>query len=154
MKKMKISLLCMVLMCLGCLPATQQEILQLTTAVSAIVPAVEAAVLNESEETQEEIGVILGRVTEINEAVATAEGPIEAIESGWNASEPFNPYYGYGAAAIALIKLFFDNKKKKETETKYAAAKIGIEKFRNDNPSKSKELYSNIGEARKAKNIT
>jgi hypothetical protein len=51
------------------------------------------------------------------------------------------------------LKLFTDNKKKKEVEDKYAAAKQGMDKFRNENPEKAAELYNAVGEARKAKKV-
>lgn len=36
---------------------------------------------------------------------------------------------------------------------KYSAAKVGMDKFRNENPDKAAELYKDVGEARKAKKI-
>ncbi len=85
----------------------------------------------------------------VKEAIADAKDPIEAAEKGWDASKPFNPYYGYGAAIIAILKLFSAAKEKKEVEAKYSAAKNGMDKFRNDNPDKAKELYEDVGAARK-----
>ena len=137
----------------GCLPASQQEVQTLTDIVNQIVPAVREAVSTSSEETRDRVEVVLGQVEQVNEAVATAEDPIEAVSKGWDASKPFNPYYGYGAAIIAALKLFTDSRKKKEVEDKYAAAKIGMDKFRNENPDKAAELYNDIGEARKAKKV-
>ena len=137
----------------GCLPASQQEVQTLTGIVNQIVPAVREAVSTSSEETRDRVEVVLGQVEEVNEAVATAEDPIEAVSKGWDASKPFNPYYGYGAAIIAALKLFTDSRKKKEVEDKYAAAKIGMDKFRNENPDKAAELYNDINEARKAKKV-
>ena len=137
----------------GCIPATQQEVQTLTNAVNQIVPLVREAVSESSEDTRDKIEIVLGQVEEVNEAVATADDPIEALSKGWDASKPFNPYYGYGAAALALLKLFGDSKKKKVIEDKYAATKVGIEKFRNENAEGGVELYKVIGEARKAKKI-
>ena len=137
----------------GCLPASQQEVQTLTGIVNQIVPAVRDAVSTSSAETRDRVEVVLGQVEQVNEAVATAEDPIEAVSKGWDASKPFNPYYGYGAAIIAALKLFTDGRKKKEIEDKYAAAKIGMDKFRNENPDKAAELYNDIGEARKAKKV-
>jgi len=150
---MKKLLLIPLLFLVGCMPASQQEVLELTNLVGQIVPAVREVVSTSSEDTKEKVEVVLSQVEEINESVATAEDPIDAIEQGWKASEPFNPYYGYGAAVIALLKIFGDNRKKRELENKYSAAKIGMDKFRNENPDKAAELYTNIGEARKAKKI-
>jgi len=137
----------------GCMPASQQEVMNLTNTVEQIVPLVREAVSTSSEETRDKVEIVLGQVEEVNEAVVTAESPVEAVEKGWKASEPFNPYYGYGAAAIALFKLFTDNRKKKEIENKYSAVKLGMDKFRNENPDKAAELYNDVGEARKAKKV-
>lgn len=137
----------------GCMPASQQEVLDLTGIVNQIVPAVREAVSTSSEDTKEKIEVVLGQVEEVNKAVAAAEDPVEAIEKGWKASEPFNPYYGYGAAVLALLKVLNDGRKKKELEGKYSAAKVGIDKFRNENPDKALELYNDVGEARKVKKV-
>jgi len=151
---MKKLIVLVLLLVAGCMPASQQEVMNLTGIVRQIMPAVREAVSTSSEETRNKVEVVLGQVEEVNKAVATAEDPIEAIEKGWKASEPFNPYYGFGAAALALLKLFGDNKKKKELENKYSAAKIGMDKFRNENPEKAAELYTDVGEARKAKKVT
>jgi hypothetical protein len=150
---MRYKVLVILILCAGCLPASQQEVIDLTNTVNQIVPAVREAVSASSEETRDKVEIVLGQVEEVNEAVATAEDPVEAVEKGWKASEPFNPYYGYGAAALALLKLFTDTKKKKEIENKYSAAKVGMDKFRNENPDKAAELYNDVGEARKAKKI-
>lgn len=133
----------------GCLPATRQDIMNLTGAVSQILPVVREVV----GEDNEKIDKVLADVETINEKVADADTPMEAVEKGWKASEPFNPYYGYGAAILAALKLFSDNKKKKEVESKYSAAKVGMDKFRNANPDKAAELYNDVGDARKAKKI-
>ena len=141
-----------VLTCLlvaGCMPATQQEVLNLTDTVSQIVPIVR----EEFGKGNAKIEKVLTDVETINEAVATAESPVEVVSKGWDASKPFNPYYGYGAAVLALLKIFGDNKKRKEIENKYSAAKVGMDKFRNENPDKAAELYNDVGDARKAKKI-
>lgn len=145
-------LLVVMLCCAGCLPASQQEVKDLTNLVSGIVPLVQTAVSESSEDTKDKIDIVLGQIVEVNDAVATAEDPIEAVSKGWDASKPFNPYYGYGAAILAALKLFTDGKKKKEVEDKYAAMKVGVEKFRNENDG-AKDLYVAIGDARKAKKI-
>lgn len=150
---MKTLIVIALLLVAGCLPASQQEVQTLTNMVNQIVPAVREAVSTSSEETRDKVEIVLGQVEEVNKAVATADDPIEALSKGWDASKPFNPYYGYGAAALALLKLFGDNKKKKVIEDKYAAAKIGMDKFKNENPDKAAELYTDVGEARKAKKI-
>lgn len=142
-------LLIPILLVAGCLPASRQEVLELTNFVKEIIPVVREV----GGADNEKIDRLLTDIEKVNEAVATAPDPVAAIETGWKASEPFNPYYGYGAAALALLKLFTDSKKKRELESKYSAAKIGMDKFRNENPDKATELYNDVGEARKAKKI-
>lgn len=144
--KRKVLLAMMLVLLCGCIPASQQEVRDLTGLVKEVVPLIR---VDASERTAE----VLDKIEVVNEAVATADDPVEAISKGWDASKPFNPYYGYGAAALALLKLFGDNKKKKIIEDKYAATKVGIEKFRNENGDGGVELYKIIGEARKAKKI-
>ena len=157
---MKWLMIVVVLFAAGCMPASQQEVIELTGIVSQIVPAVRAAVSASSEETKENIEVVLGQVEEVNEAVATAETPVEAIEQGWDATKLWNPYYGYGALALSIFKLLQGRQEKKTLEgnlavigNKYSAAKMGMDKFRNENPEKGAELYNDVGEARKAKKI-
>jgi len=144
----------------GCMPASQQEVQTLTNMVKQIVPVVREVVSTSSEETRNKVEVVLGQVEEVNEAVATAEDPVEAIEKGWNATELWNPYYGYGALALSIFKLLQGRKEKTalkgnlaSIENKYSAAKIGMDKFRNENPDKAAELYNDVGEARKAKKV-
>ena len=117
-------LVVMTLLSLSCLPATQQEVQTLTETVKMIMPAVREAVSASSEDTKEKIEVVLEQVEEINEAVATADDPIEAIEKGWAASEPFNPYYLYGTGVLALIRLW---QKKKESDNALEEVVIGVE---------------------------
>ncbi len=88
---MKKVIVVMFLLVAGCIPASQQEVLNLTTSVEQILPAVREAVSTSSEETRDKVEIVLGQVEEVNEAVATAETPIEAIRSGVAASSPFNP---------------------------------------------------------------
>ena len=121
---MKTILVIVILFVSGCLPATQQEVQTLTETVKMIMPAVREAVSASSEDTKEKIEVVLGQVEEINEAVATADDPIEAIEKGWAASEPFNPYYLYGTGVLALIRLW---QKKKESDNSLEEVVIGVE---------------------------
>ncbi len=150
---MKKFIICAVLLlCAGCLPATQQEVIALTDAVDGIIPVVREVAAESSQETKDKIEIVLGQVEEMNEAVATAEDPIEAISKGWDASQPFNPYYGYGAAILAALRLLTVGKEKKLVEDKYAAMKVGVEKFRGDHDG-APDLYKDIGNARKANKI-
>jgi hypothetical protein len=61
------------------------------------------------------------------------------------------------AGAISLIAtLAYGYIKRKDLigmTNKYSAAKVGMDKFRNENPEKAAELYNDVGEARKAKKI-
>lgn len=101
----------------GCIPASQQEVLDLTNTVSQIVPAVreEVAKANVS------IEGVLTKVEEVNEAVATAEDP---LEKGWSVTESWNPYYGIGVLGISLWKLL---QKKKESDNALEEVVIGVE---------------------------
>ena len=76
----------------GCLPASQQEVLDLTNTVNQIVPLVREVVATSSDDTKDKIEIVLGQVERVNEAVATADDPVEAVKSGVAASSPFNPY--------------------------------------------------------------
>ena len=100
----------------GCLPASQQEVQTLTDAINQIVPAVREAVSTSSEETRDNVEIVLERVEEINESVATAESPIEAIKSGVAATSPFNPYAVPILAGITILEaLGIFREKKKNT---------------------------------------
>ena len=100
----------------GCMPASQQEVMDLHNTVNQLLPAVREAVSASSEETKEKVEIVLSQVEKVNEAVATAEDPVEAIEKGWGATKDFNPYYGWGACALAIYKLLQGNKEKKNLE--------------------------------------
>ena len=153
-------MLVLLLLVAGCVPATQQEVVTLTEAFKQIVPVVREAVSTSSEETKEKVEIVLGQVEKINKAVATADDPVDALDKGWNATKLWNPYYGYGALALSILKILQDKKEKTtlngnlaSIENKYSAAKIGMDKFRNENPNKATELYNDVGDARKAKKI-
>ena len=100
----------------GCIPASQQEVQTLTNTVNQIVPLVREAVSASSEDTRDKIEIVLGQVEEVNEAVATAETPIEALKSGVAASSPFNPYAVPILAGIGILEaLGILREKKKNT---------------------------------------
>ena len=100
----------------GCLPASQQEVQTLTDMVNQIVPAVREAVSTSSEETRDRVEIVLGQVETINDAVATAETPIEAIKSGVAATSPYNPYAVPILAGITILEaLGIFREKKKNT---------------------------------------
>ena len=125
MKKVRWLLLVVVLMFAGgCLPATQQEVIELTSIVREIVPAVRASVAASSDDTRERIEVVLGQVEEVNDAVATAEDPVDALEKGWGTTAGWNPYYGYGVLGLGILRLF---QKKRESDTALEEVVVGIE---------------------------
>jgi len=122
----------------GCMPASQQEVQTLTDTVNQIVPAVREAVSTSSKDTQQKVEVVLGQVEKVNEAVATAEDPVEAIEKGWGATKDFNPYYGWGALGIAVVKMVMDDKKKKNLEK-------GINRVKGEStPEVAKQIHDTI----------
>ena len=134
----KVIVLVVLLFVAGCMPASQQEVMNLTNMVNQIVPAVREAVSNSSEDTKEKVDVVLSQVEKVNEAVATAEDPVEAIEKGWGATKDFNPYYGWGALGIALVKMFKDDKKKKALEK-------GINRVKGEaSPEIAKQIHDTI----------
>ena len=117
---MKKLMLVALLLVAGCLPATQQEVVTLTETVSQIVPVVRKEVAKANVQIEN----VLTKVEEANEAAATAEDPVEAIEKGWGTTETWNPYYGYGVLGIGLLKLW---QKKKESDNSLEEVVIGVE---------------------------
>lgn len=147
----------LLIFCAGCI--SQSDIDNLTGKVDLIVPTVREVVIAATGETDEKLEKVLTDVETVNEAVKEADTPQEAISKGIEASRPFNPYADQMNAVLGLVTILggaFIRKQandKKKVENRYEAAKIGLDKFRNDNPEKAKELYDDIGEARKAKKI-
>ena len=135
---MKMLIVIALLFVAGCMPASQQEVMDLMNTVNQIVPAVREAVSTSSEDTKDKVEIVLGQVEEINEAVATAEDPVEAIEKGWGATKDFNPYYGWGALGIAVVKMVLDDKKKKNLEK-------GINRVKGEaSPEIAKQIHDTI----------
>lgn len=97
---MKQLLLISILLVAGCLPATQTEVQTLTNEVAMIVPAVRAEVAKAN------VGIedVLTKVEEVNEAVATAENPVEALKVGVTATKDWNPYAVPILAGISLLE--------------------------------------------------
>jgi len=89
------------------------------------LPAVREAVSTSSEETKEKVETVLSQVEKVNEAVANAETPVEAIEKGWGSTEGWNPYYGYGVLGLAILRLF---QKKKQSDIALEEVVVGVEK--------------------------
>lgn len=150
----------------GCIPATQQEVQTLSNTVNQILPLVREAVSASSEDTKDKIEIVLGQVEKYNEAVKSSPNLGTALIRTNQVSAPVNPYAPvidivlkalFGGAVTGGIfgtgKLVKTIKEKKEINNKYSAAKVGMDKFRNENPDKAAELYNDVGEARKAKKI-
>ena len=163
---MKTFIVITLLLVAGCLPASQQEIQTLTDMVNQIVPAVREAVSTSSEETRDKVEIVLGQVEEYNEAVRSSPDLGTALISANQVSAPVNPYAPVIDIALKMLfggavtggvfgtgKLVKTIREKTEITNKYSAAKIGMDKFRNENPDKAAELYTDVGEARKAKKI-
>jgi len=117
---MKKLLLIPILLVAGCLPASRQEVLELTNFVKEIIPVVREV----GGADNEKIDRLLTDIEKVNEAVATAPDPVAAIETGWKASEAWNPYYGYGVLGLTLLRLF---QKKKESDNALEEVVIGVE---------------------------
>ena len=117
---MKWLLIVVVLFVGSCLPASQQEVQTLTGIVNQIVPAVREEVAKAN------VGIedVLTKVEMVNEAVATAEDPVDALEKGWSVTEGWNPYYGYGVLGLGILRLF---QKKKESDNALEEVVIGVE---------------------------
>lgn len=124
----------------GCIPASQQQVQTLTDMITQIVPAVREAVSTSSEETRDKVEIVLGQVETINEAVATADDPVDALEKGWGATASWNPYYGYGVLGLGILRLF---QKKKESDNALAEVVIGVEDSKK-NGGKLKEAFNAV----------
>ena len=127
---MRTLLVIALLLIAGCIPATQQEVLNLTTSVEKILPAVREAVSTSSKETRDKVEIVLGQVEEINEAVATAETPVEAVKTIVAASSPLNPYAVPILAGISILEalgILGVNKLRKTNHTALEEVVIGIE---------------------------
>ncbi len=114
----------------GGLHATHQEVLNLTTSVEKILPAVREAVSTSSKETRDKVEIVLGQIEEVNEAVATAETPIEALKAGVAASAPANPYAVPILAGISILEalgIFGVNKLRKTNHTALEEVVVGFE---------------------------
>ena len=119
---MKLKLLVvMMLLCTGCV--TRQQLDGWTSTLNEVVPAIRE-VQAASGQSSAKLDKVLSDVERVSEAVATAETPLEAAEKGWDASKPFNPYYGYGVAALGLWRLW---QKKKESDNSLEEVVFGIE---------------------------
>ena len=126
MKKCKVLVVTMLLCIAGCLPATQTEVQTLTDRVAMIVPAVREEIAKAN------IGIegVLTKVEEVNEAVATAESPVEAIREGVKATSDWNPYAVPILAGISLLEalgIFGVNKLRKDNHTSLEEVVIGVE---------------------------
>ncbi len=127
---MRTILVIALLLVAGCIPATQQEVQTLTNAVNQIVPLVREVVATSSEETRDKVEVVLGQVEEVNEAVATAETPVEAVRAAVVATSPINPYAVPILAGISILEalgILGVNKLRKTNHTALEEVVIGVE---------------------------
>lgn len=125
----------------GCIPATQQDVLELTNAVKQIVPAVREAVSTSSEETRDKVEIVLGQVEEINEAVATTETPVEAVKAVVAATSPINPYAVPILAGIGLLEALGIWKGKK----KIAGFEKGLSRIKGEaEPALAKTIHDTM----------
>ena len=138
---MKALFLIPLLLIAGCMPASQQEVLNLTNTVNQIVPLVREAVSTSSEDTKDTIEIILGQVEVINKAVATAETPIEAIKAGVAATSPINPYAVPILAGISILELLGIFTEKRKT----AKLEKGINRVKGEAaPEIAKQIHDTI----------
>ena len=163
----KYILIAVLLLCVGCLPASQQEVQTLTGEVTKLLGGVDTlqattqqlatdGLINKEKVDKINAGIdkVQEQILVVVKDVETAPDVITGIEKGWSATEPFNPYYGYGLAVLSVLKLLQTTKTKKVVEDKYTAMKVGVEKTRNEATiEEAAALYKNIGDARKAKGI-
>jgi hypothetical protein len=119
----------------GCLPASQQEVQTLTDMVNQIVPAVREAVSTSSEETRDRVEIVLGQVETINEAVATADDPVDALKAGVAASSPVNPYAVPILAGITILE---------------ALGVIGVNQLRKNNRTALEEVVIGVEDSKKS----
>ncbi len=125
----------------GCIPASQQEVQTLTNTVNQIVPLVREAVSASSEDTRDKIEIVLGQVETINEAVATAEIPIEALKAGVAASAPVNPYAVPILAGISILEALGILRGKK----KIAGFEKGLSRIKGESePSLAKSIHDTM----------
>ncbi len=127
----KLLLVMMLIGLCGCV--TRDQIDGWTSTLNEVIPAIRE-VQAASGQSSDKLDKVLSDVERVNAAVATAETPIEAAEKGWDASRPFNPYYGYGVAAIGLWRLW---QKKKESDKSLAEVVYGIEDAKKNGDSKA-----------------
>jgi len=135
--KCKALIVMMLLFVAGCLPATQSEVQTLTNRVAMIVPAVREEVAKAN------VGIegVLTKVEEVNEAVATAESPVEAIREGVKATSDWNPYAVPILAGISLLEALGLFKEKK----KVAGLEKGINRVKGEaEPQLAKSIHDTM----------
>ena len=138
---MRTLIVIMLLFVAGCIPATQQEVQTLTTTVNQIVPLVREIVATSSTETRDKVEIVLGQVEEVNEAVATAETPIEAIKGGVAATSPWNPYAVPILAGITILEALGIFREKK----KVVGLEKGISRVKGESePELAKKIHDTI----------
>jgi len=157
---MKTLIIIVLLLVAGCIPTTQQ-VETLTNDVDKLMVAVD----NYQEKFAEEVDRVQADIVVVNEAVKEKadESVVEQLTAANEASRPFNPYAPMIDIALKILagtgvlygapKIIKTVRERNELANKYSAAKVGMDKFRNENPDKAAELYNDVGDARKAKKI-
>ena len=114
----------------------------------------------EIDRVQPQIEAVAAGIADVALTGETAQDVISMLQAGNRATAPFNPwsYATEGILAIvAGIAGYIAARKKKEaaeSDAKYQAHKVGVEKTAITLPEdKRLELFVNIGEARKAKGV-
>ena len=134
---MKYSILVALLLCASCMPASQQEVVELTGLVREIIPVVREI----GGENNEKVERLLTDVERVNEAVATAEIPVEAIREGVKATSDWNPYAVPILAGISLLEALGIFREKKKT----AGLEKGINRVKGEaEPQLAKRIHDTM----------
>ncbi len=155
---MKQIILLALLLVVGCIPASQQEVQTLTNTVNQIVPLVREAVSASSEETRDKVEIVLGQVETINEAVKDSPDLGTALINANQVSAPVNPYAPvidivlkalFGGAVTGGIfgtsKLVKTVREKNEIEKKNAGLEKGINRVKGEaEPELAKKIHDTI----------
>ena len=138
---MRTILVIAILFVAGCMPASQQQFQTWTDTVSQIVPAVREIVATSSKETRDKVEIVLGQVEEVNEAVATAEDPVDALKVGVTATKDWNPYAVPILAGISFLEALGIFKEKK----KNAGLEKGINRVKGEaEPEVAKKIHDTM----------
>ena len=142
-------IIAVLLLCVGCLPATQTEVKTLTGNVSTLLETVDMLQGTTQQladdglidrEKVDKINTSIDKVQETVVAVAkeveTAPDVVSGLEAGWEATKNINPWYVYGTMAIGVLKLL---QKNKETNNSLEEVVLGVSDIANSNGGLTKE---------------